>query len=195
MLTSSKIFLFIAFFVLSFSTNTYANEEHNFRLKFGGWSKHTREQAYETFKPNESHRGIGLQYWYSPNWFDTDWQVGGEFFYMTDSNYQPARMYSLAGRYPFDLNTDILTQVSVETGLTYHDRSQLWRRITLQPAPYSDRGYLEEYSYDINRDKFFTPMAVLTFTFFDCFDVDVTYLPKTNMNVNSVFFMRFGMKI
>lgn len=56
------------------------SDRWNFRLKFGGWSKHfhKNERIFRDYKFNEVHNGIGFQYWYELN--DTRWNIGVDAF-------------------------------------------------------------------------------------------------------------------
>lgn len=177
--------------LLSFALPSVAEEAH-FRLKFGGWSKHfnSDKRVYVDYNFNEVHNGIGLQYWH--NIKDYKWDIGGEYFTMKDSHYKRSHMISFAVRYPFSVDLGALNEISIQTGLTYHDRTRLH---TVHNVDYIDGekklGYIEHHVLD---SQIFTPMLVTTFTFWDTADIDFILLPRTKYAKTAVSFVRLGIK-
>lgn len=167
-----------------------ADERGDFRFKFGGWSKHfhKEEHVFRDYELNENHEGLGFQYWHDLR--DTQWDIGMDFFTMLDSYYKRSHMLSIAGRYPFELNNDILTEISIQVGATYHNRNSMFTRsyITKEDGVVTDIRSI----HTIYRNEIITPMLTTTFTFKDKLDVDFILLPKNEYTNAGVAFVRLG---
>ena len=168
-------------------------QDDHFRLRFGGWSHHSNSLQYRDFKPNENHKGFGFQYWKGMQ--DTTWQYGTDLFYMKDSNHEPAVMLSGGMRYPININIGPISEVSFTAGITLHNRSSLMSTYYHYIDPETEEKVYVNYTHEIERATYITPMAVATVTFYDKLDLDFTYIPSSSFSESSVAFFRLGWKL
>jgi hypothetical protein len=182
------------------SASSFASDSH-WRVKFGGWSKHSDFTVYNIAKPNEDHRGLGIQYWKkSPklnDYFDsTNFEVGGEAWYMKDSNNKDSLMLSTGIRLPYKTESLWpLTEASVVVGATYHYRSTMDVRYRTDTDQQTGEKYISYYETDISRRHLLTPMLMSTVTLFNTLDVDFTYIPSFFDQHGNIFFVRLGFPI
>jgi|TARA_B100001245_G_scaffold236625_1_gene228944 hypothetical protein len=176
--------LSIFLFSLSYSSLSLANEELEWSVKFGGWSKHNSSKKFGHYDFNEKHNGIGVQVWKPLS--QKPWSLGLEVFNMSDSFGQDANMVSAAGRYRWALGNEIVSSVDVIAGITYHDRA------FLDNVYYRDGDKYVVVEQNIFRDTIITPSLMLTFTMFERLELDVTHIPSISENEYSVTFFRLG---
>lgn len=181
--------VFMLFFVFSGSVfaNDFFEKGLDLHLKFGGWSKHQSSSKLGSHDFNESHHGLGIQVWKGIE--GSDWHLGGEYFTMRDSLNFKAHMFSMAGKYQWDLDGEYLTSIDVQTGLTYHNRG------VLHTLSYKDEEgeYVVTDKY-LQREDILTPMLMLTLRWFDKLETDIMYIPECSYNYYAVTFFRLGLK-
>jgi hypothetical protein len=155
-----------------------AFDEHEFNIKFGGWSKHLDEKNMAGREWNESHTGLGLKYTHDLG-FDLD--VIAEVWFMKDSYFEKTGYAGVGASYTVPLDSE---SISIDINIL---GSLLSRKM---------------HSYDRLNDVLtseskisFVPSYYITLNIFDTLDVDFTYVPSGIGGVNSnVYFMRFGYK-
>lgn len=185
---------FVVLIILSiFSMSSFAADSPFFEdgldthIKFGGWSKHQDSKKYGSYDFNESHNGLGIQWWKGVK--GTGWHIGAEYFQMKDSFGESAKMYSLASKYEFDFENEVLTSIDLLTGITLHDRSFVFHHY------YRKDDAVVVTKRDIYRDTIVAPSLMVTFRFYDRFEIDITHIPEMSMNEYAVTFIRLGVKI
>jgi hypothetical protein len=61
--------------------------------------------------------------------------------------------------------------------------------------PETEEKVYINYTHELERATYITPMAVATVTFYDKLDLDFTYIPSSSFSESSVAFFRLGWKL
>jgi hypothetical protein len=187
---TTVIMLFLAILLSSLSTHSFADNffdgTTDYHLKFGGWSQHSVSEKFGKYDFNESHNGIGFQIWKGIS--QSNWHVGLDAFAMKDSLDFEAVMISAVSKYEWNLNNQILTSINTLVGLTYHSRGFMIFNY------YKENGNYITTNHKLYRDQIITPSLMLTLTWFEFFETDLSYVPKTSYNSYSAAFLRLGVR-
>jgi hypothetical protein len=194
MKTLLYIFLSLTLFSGSIQAedDSFFKDDYSVELKFGGWSKHDSDQlGYMDVPLNETHRGIGLEYYQSINDNNKHW-LGVGTWYMKDSF--DGDSYQISVAYKYTIPVDYIID-SIEFNLNAGIINRTYREMF-----YSNyMGEKHFMGYEESRDTGLVSFPIITLNFLDHLQVDFTYFPAELAEYFTgnyeLFFFRLGYKI
>lgn len=134
-------------------------------VKFGGWSHHFGLDAGDSYQYNESHNGLGVEYFLQTN-YRSPHRFGVGYWQMKDSFNHDATNTGVIYQYDTMTGYPLLDMVDLNVALYYMERTKRIRDIdTYETLRYEDMNMWVLHPYITIRPT-------------EAFSVDVMYIPS-----------------